>query len=68
MNDTRPTTVVRAPFTGLLVGVLENPVLYPGNPLCHLLELEDETLWAIGYDELQDRIRVSVGPAAGHAP
>lgn len=35
--------VVEAPFTGLLVGVLENPVVYPGNPLCHLVEL-DETI------------------------
>jgi predicted deacylase len=33
---------VTAPFTGLLVGVLENPVVYPGNPLCHLVELNDE--------------------------
>jgi hypothetical protein len=34
---------VHAPFTGLLVGVLENPVVYPGNPLCHLVELDDAT-------------------------
>ena len=34
---------VEAPFTGLLVGILENPVVYPGNPLCHLVELDDET-------------------------
>jgi len=34
---------VTAPFTGLLVGVLENPVVYPGNPLCHLVELGDRT-------------------------
>lgn len=33
---------VYAPFTGVLVGVLENPVVYPGNPLCHLVELEPE--------------------------
>jgi hypothetical protein len=33
-------TTVRAPFTGLLVGVLENPVVYPGNPLCHVAEIE----------------------------
>ncbi|WP_396612303.1 succinylglutamate desuccinylase/aspartoacylase family protein [Haloferax sp. S1W] len=33
---------VQAPFTGLLVGVLENPVVYPGNPLCHLVELKDK--------------------------
>ncbi|MFB6253309.1 MAG: succinylglutamate desuccinylase/aspartoacylase family protein, partial [Halobacteriaceae archaeon] len=32
--------VVTAPFTGLLVGVLENPVVYPGNPLCHFVELD----------------------------
>jgi predicted deacylase len=35
--------VVEAPFTGLLVGVLENPVVYPGNPLCHLIELDADT-------------------------
>ncbi|MEF8780641.1 MAG: succinylglutamate desuccinylase/aspartoacylase family protein [Haloferacaceae archaeon] len=33
---------VQAPFTGVLVGVLENPVVYPGNPLCHLVEVEPE--------------------------
>jgi predicted deacylase len=37
------TVAVEAPFTGLLVGVLENPVVYPGNPLCHLVELDEET-------------------------
>jgi len=37
------TVTVEAPFTGLLVGVLENPVVYPGNPLCHLVELDAET-------------------------
>ena len=37
------TSVVRAPFTGILVGVLENPVVYPGNPLCHLVELDEAT-------------------------
>ncbi|MFC7135251.1 MULTISPECIES: succinylglutamate desuccinylase/aspartoacylase family protein [Salinibaculum] len=40
-------TEVRAPFTGLLVGVLENPVVYPGNPLCHLVKLDERTLRAI---------------------
>ncbi|MFB6160731.1 MAG: succinylglutamate desuccinylase/aspartoacylase family protein [Haloferacaceae archaeon] len=34
---------VEAPFTGLLVGVLENPVVYPGNPLCHLVQLDEPT-------------------------
>jgi hypothetical protein len=32
-------TTVEAPFTGLLVGVLENPVVYPGNPLCHFIKI-----------------------------
>ncbi|QCC47942.1 succinylglutamate desuccinylase/aspartoacylase family protein [Halobellus limi] len=34
-------TTVEAPFTGLLVGVLENPVVYPGNPLCHLIKIDE---------------------------
>lgn len=32
-----------APFTGLLVGMLENPVVSPGNPICHVVEVEDDT-------------------------
>jgi hypothetical protein len=35
--------VVEAPFTGLLVGVLENPVALPGHPLCHLVRVDEET-------------------------
>ena len=38
------STVVEALFTGLLVGVLENPLVSPGNPLCHLVALDDTTL------------------------
>ena len=34
---------VEAPFTGVLIGILENPVVYPGNPICHLAELDVET-------------------------
>jgi predicted deacylase len=41
------STTVRAPFTGLLVGVLENPLVYPGNPLCHLVHLDERTLRAL---------------------
>jgi predicted deacylase len=37
------TSRVRAPFDGLLVGVLENPVVYPGNPLCHLVKVDEST-------------------------
>ena len=33
---------VEAPFTGVLIGLLENPVVYPGNPICHLAELDAE--------------------------
>jgi len=35
--------VVESPFTGLIVGVLENPVVLPGHPLCHLVRISDET-------------------------
>ena len=35
---------IRAPFTGLLVGVLENPVVHPGNPICHFAKLDEETV------------------------
>lgn len=35
--------VVTAPFTGLIVGTLENPVAAPGHPLCHLVGVDDET-------------------------
>ena len=41
------TTDVTAPFTGLLVGVLENPLVYPGNPLCHLVHLDERTRRAL---------------------
>ena len=34
-------SLIKAPFTGLLVGVLENPVVYPGNPLCHFVKIDD---------------------------
>jgi predicted deacylase len=39
--------VVEAPFTGVLVGVAENPLVYPGNPLCHLVSLDEATLRAV---------------------
>ncbi|PSQ41833.1 deacylase [Halobacteriales archaeon SW_7_68_16] len=38
---------IHAPFTGLLVGVLENPVVFPGNPVCHLVELDADTRRAL---------------------
>jgi predicted deacylase len=34
-------TVIEPPFTGLVVGILENPVVYPGNPLCHFVKVGD---------------------------
>jgi hypothetical protein len=36
--------VVKAPFDGLIVGSLENPVAAPGHPLCHLVGLDSQTL------------------------
>jgi predicted deacylase len=40
-------TEVLAPFTGVLIGVAEVPLVYPGNPLYHLADLDDETRRAI---------------------
>ncbi|WP_152040767.1 succinylglutamate desuccinylase/aspartoacylase family protein [Salinigranum salinum] len=39
----RDEHVVAAPFTGLIVGVLENPVALPGHPICHLARISAET-------------------------
>jgi hypothetical protein len=39
----RDEHVVEAPFTGLIVGVLENPVALPGHPICHLVRISSET-------------------------
>jgi predicted deacylase len=35
--------VVPAPFTGLIVGVLETPAALPGHSVCHLVRISDET-------------------------
>ncbi|SFR45297.1 succinylglutamate desuccinylase/aspartoacylase family protein [Halogeometricum limi] len=35
---------VAAPFTGLIIGVLQNPVAAPGHPLCHLVSVDEKTL------------------------
>ncbi|WP_254861829.1 succinylglutamate desuccinylase/aspartoacylase family protein [Halovivax gelatinilyticus] len=42
---------VTAPFSGLIVGFRENPVALPGHPLCHFLELDEET-----YDVIEAEI------------
>ncbi len=42
---------IEAPFTGLLIGLLENPVVYPGNPLCHLVEIDEATRRAIEHGD-----------------
>ncbi len=39
----RESHVVAAPFTGLVVGVLENPVALPGHPLVHFVRMDDAT-------------------------
>ncbi|OVE85645.1 succinylglutamate desuccinylase/aspartoacylase family protein [Natronolimnobius baerhuensis] len=46
---------VEAPFTGLVVGVLENPVVYPGNPLCHLVGLSPDTQVALEREHTEER-------------
>jgi predicted deacylase len=47
-------TELTAPLTGWLLGVLENPVVYPGKPLCHLVHLDESTLRAIEGTESSD--------------
>jgi predicted deacylase len=42
---------VCAPFDGVIVGVLENPLVYPGNPLCHLVRLDADTLRAVEREQ-----------------
>ena len=48
----REENVVEAPFTGILVGVLENPVALPGHPLCHLVGIDEET-----HHEIEEEIQ-----------
>jgi predicted deacylase len=45
------SSTVEAPFTGLIVGVLENPLVYPGNPLCHLVHLDQGTQRALEREQ-----------------
>ena len=49
--------VVTAPFTGLIVGTLENPVAAPGHPLCHLVGVDEAT-----RAEIQREIRTGEFP------
>lgn len=51
------TVSVEAPFTGLLVGALENPLVYPGNPICHLVELDPQTRSIVEEFQNEDRRR-----------
>ncbi|ELY60774.1 succinylglutamate desuccinylase/aspartoacylase family protein [Natronolimnohabitans innermongolicus] len=53
---------VEAPFTGLVVGVLENPVVYPGNPLCHLVGLSPDTQIALERERTTERSRSELRP------
>ena len=57
------TDIVEAPFTGLLVGTLENPLVYPGNPLCHIVRLDDRTRRAV--ERTQGRSPTRAAAAAG---
>jgi len=31
---------VRAPFTGMVVGIVTNPLVFPGGPVCHLVKID----------------------------
>lgn len=37
-------TDIEAPFTGMILGLLKNPVVYPGNPICHFIEPDEENI------------------------
>ncbi len=50
-------TEIEAPFTGLLIGIPQNPLVYPGNPLCHLVSLEEATLRA--FRQVRERANTS---------
>ena len=39
----REKQTIRSPVTGLVVGFLENPVAFPGHPLCHIVETDRST-------------------------
>lgn len=41
-NDEKETE--HAPYTGLVVGSLQNPVVYPGNPICHFAKLDETSI------------------------
>ncbi|WP_135828992.1 succinylglutamate desuccinylase/aspartoacylase family protein [Halorussus halobius] len=59
---------VDAPFTGLLVGILENPVVYPGNPLCHMVELSAKTRRALKRERARgEPVENPSPPPAGSA-
>ena len=51
----KDAATIEAPFTGLLIGILENPLVYPGNPLCHLVGLDGPTLRAFRLSQTVDR-------------
>lgn len=46
----REEHIVEAPFTGLIVGVLENPIAAPGHPICHLVRISAETREEIEHE------------------
>jgi len=31
---------IKAPFTGMVVGVVTNPLVFPGGPVCHLVKID----------------------------
>lgn len=39
----RETRTVTSPVTGLIVGFLENPIAFPGHPLCHIVQTDRST-------------------------
>jgi Predicted deacylase len=59
------SATVEAPFSGVIVGVLENPLVYPGNPICHLVKLDAQTRRALERERTGTATGAGVGAGAG---
>lgn len=62
---------VKAPFTGMVVGITNYPMVTPGSPICHLVKL-DKTLAtvenALRREQAQAQISIPIVPAQPAAP
>ena len=55
--------VVRAPFTGMVVGITNYPMVTPGSPICHLVKL-DKTLSTVENALRREKATLAVAKGA----